>query len=46
MLFLIKSSFNVIVCGISVYALVNVINLVNGSDTLMINEAPKAMMNL
>ena len=46
MLLLIKSSFNLIVMGLSIAGLSIVLNFVNSTDSLKLKSAPKALLNL
>ena len=46
MLLLIKSSFNLLVFGISVAALIVVLGFVSSTQSLKLTSAPKALLNL
>jgi hypothetical protein len=46
MLYWVKSAFNVVVFGVSVFALVQVVSFMNTTNALKLETAPKALLNL
>lgn len=46
MLLLTKSSYNLIVCALSIVAFIIVVNFVNSTEDLRLPSSPKALVNL